>query len=158
MTADGNGGGRRPLDRPPGERYAVPPADTGTTPPASGGSIGRSVAFAIGGAFSALIVYGLLAGPFAFTAGLVVAGIFAGRMIGLSARAGGGTAITSDQSVLIAIVTTLGWFVLAQLAAWLYARNEGGVLPVLEYLRDVFGPIVPLVAMGSVLGAWWSAR
>jgi len=158
MTADGNGGGRPPLDRPPGERYAGPAGDAGTEPPAPGGSIGRSVAFAIGGAVSGLVVYALLAGPFAFTAGLVVAGIFAGRMIGLSARAGGGTAITSDQSVLIAIVTTLGWFVLAQLAAWLYARGEGGVLPILEYLLDVFGPVVPLVAMGSVLAAWWSAR
>ena len=158
MTDSGNEEGPRRLDRPPGERYGGSGA-AGPEPPAlAGGSIARSVGFAVGAGLSALIVYALLAGPFAFTAGLVVAGIFAGRVIGLSARAGGGTATTSDQAVLIAILVTLGWFVLAQVAAWTFARSEGGVLPIVEYLLDVFGPIVPLVAISSVLAAWWSAR
>ena len=163
MTAGGDDERRRRLDRAPGERYRVAPSgapgDAETEPPAPDrGSIGRSVAFAIGAALSALVVYAVLAGPFAFTAGLVVVGIFAGRVIGLSARAGGGVAITSDQSVLIAIVTTIGWFVLAQVSAWVFARSEGGVLPIIEFLLDVFGPVVPLVAIASVLAAWWSAR
>jgi hypothetical protein len=99
-----------------------------------------------------------LAGPFAFSAGLVIIAIFAGRIIGQSAKAGGGRVITSDQSVVVALVVTLAWFVVAQFAVWIYARNEGGVLPIVEYLLDAFGPVVPLVAIASVLAAWWSAR
>ena len=58
----------------------------------------------------------------------------------------------------MALVVTLLWFAVAQVAAWIYARNEGGVLPILDYLIAVYGPIVPLVAISSVLAAWWSAR
>ncbi len=145
------------LDRAPGERYAVrqPAAEDEAV---SGGSIARAAAFAAPAALIALMVYVALAGPFAFSAGLVIVAIFAGRIIGLSAKAGGGRAITSDQAVLVALVVTLAWFVLAQVTTWAYARSEGGVLPILDYVLDAFGPVVPLVAIASVLSAWWSAR
>lgn len=118
----------------------------------------RSAAWATPAAVIALIVYVAFAGPLAFSAGLVIVGIFAGRVIGLSAKAGGGGAVTSDQAVSTALVVTLAWFVASQAATWLYARNEGGVLGPLDYLLQTFGPVVPLVAIASVVAAWWSAR
>ena len=114
--------------------------------------------FAITAAVTALVIYVALAGPFSFSAGLVVVAIFSGRMIGVATRAGGGSAVTSDRSVVVALLVTLTWFVTAQVLTWLYAQSEGGVLPLVAYLLEVFGPIVPLVAITSVLAAWWSAR
>ncbi len=146
------------LDRPPSDRYgqSAPPASADGA--VSSGSLVRAALFAIPAAVIALAVYVGLAGPLSFTAGLVVVAIFAGRMIGLSAKAGGGTAVTSDRAVVIALVITLAWFAGAQVSTWLFAQSEGGVLPPLDYLGQVFGPIVPLVAVSSVLAAWWSAR
>ena len=155
----------RRLDRPPADRYRGfdrrDSAESTGAPiegPTGGGSVARSAAWTAPAAIVALIVYWVFAGPLAFSAGLVVVGIFAGRMIGLTAKAGGGTAVTSDQRVVVALVTTVGWFVAAQVATWIYARNEGGVLPILDYLLQTFGPVVPLVAIAAVLAAWWSAR
>ena len=146
------------LDRPPSDRYdrSAPPA--GADGAGASGSLVRAALFAIPAGVIALAVYVGLAGPFSFTAGLVVVAIFAGRMIGLSAKAGGGTAVTSDRAVVVALLITLAWFVGAQIATWLFARSEGGVLSPVDYLGQVFGPVVPLVAIASVLAAWWSAR
>jgi hypothetical protein len=105
-----------------------------------------------------LFVYVAFAGPLAFSAGLVIVAIFAGRIIGLSARAGGGSGVSSDQPVVVALAITLGWFALAQVGTWLFAQSEGGVLPILDYLGQAFGPVVPLGLFASVLAAWWSAR
>lgn len=146
------------LNRPPSDRYGQSAPTESADGAGASGSLVRAVVFAIPAAVIALAVYVGLAGPFSFTAGLVVVAIFGGRMIGLSARAGGGTAVSADRAIVIALVITLAWFAGAQVSTWLYARGEGGVLPLLEYLGQVFGPIVPLVAIASVLAAWWSAR
>jgi hypothetical protein len=153
---DRRSGGPR-LDHPPSDRYATPArpgADTAGDP----GSVGRAVGFAIPAVLIAAAVYVALAGPFAFSPGLVVAGIFTGRMIGRSARVGAGRSVPADTTVVIALLATLAWFAIAQVGTWLYARSEGGVLPILDYLLQAFGPVVPLVAIGAVLAAWWSAR
>jgi hypothetical protein len=158
-TPGERGPGRR-LDRAPGDRFTPPAPDVPDDGGAgfAGGSIARAAAWATPAAVIALIVYDAFSGPLAFSAGLVIIGIFAGRVIGLSAKAGGGGAITSDQAVSVALVVTLAWFLVSQAATWLYARNEGGVLAPIDYLLQTFGPVVPLVAIASVLAAWWSAR
>jgi hypothetical protein len=120
--------------------------------------VARAIGFSVPAAIIALIVYLVLSGPLAFDSGLVIIGIFAGRVIGLTAKAGGGATVTSDGRVVIALLVTLGWFIAAEVGTWLYARSEGGVLPILDYLLQAYGPIVPLVAIASVLAAWWSAR
>ena len=152
----------RRLERPPSARYgpdpAAPSATGGAEEGAPGGSLARAVAFALPAALISLFAYVAFAGPLAFSAGLVVVAIFAGRIIGLSARAGGGGAIPSDQSVTLALAITVGWFVLAQVGTWLFAQSEGGVLPIVDYLGQTFGPVVPLGLIASVLAAWWSAR
>ena len=128
----------------------------------------RGIAFAIPAAVISLFVYVGFAGPLAFSGGLVIVGIFAGRIIGLATRAGTGRDRTGrdrtgrtpprEPTVLIALGVTLAWFVLSQVATWLYARSEGGVLPIGDYLAQAFGPIVPLAGIAAALAAWWSAR
>ena len=145
----------RRLERPPAERYAQaesPAADCRRPFARPGGWLDRARGGIRGpAAVIAVLIYVALAGPFAFSAGLVIIGIFAGRVIGLSAKVGGGRAITSDQAVVVALLVTIAWFVVAQVATWLYARNEGGVLPIVDYLLQTFGPVVPLVAIASIL-------
>src|SRR5262249_27684465 len=127
----------RQLDRPPSDRYAPPPT-TEAAPSGPTGSIARSAAFAATAAVIAMIVYVVFAGPLAFSAGLVIIAIFAGRVIGQTAKVGAGTALTSDQRVVIALVVTIAWFVVTQIAVWLFARSEGGVLAPVDYLLETF--------------------
>ena len=42
-------------------------------------------------------------------------------------------------------------------ALW-FARTEGGVLPLIDYLGQTFGPLVPLQLLLAVGVAWWRAR
>ena len=100
----------------------------------------------------------IFAGPLSFSAGLVVIAVFAGRLIGLVTRTAGGPAVSSDARVVMALLITIGWFVVAQVAVWVYARAEGGGLGLLDYLAQTFGPLVPLQLIVAVLVAWWSAR
>jgi hypothetical protein len=147
------------LERPPSDRYAPAAPDAeGAGAATPDGSVARAVALSLPGALIAAIVYIVLAGPFSFTAGLVVVGIFAGRIIGLSARFGGGVRVPSDTRVVVALLVTLAWFVVTQVGAWLFAQNEGGTLPLVDYLLEVYGPVVPLTLIAAVLAAWWSAR
>ena len=32
------------------------------------------------------------------------------------------------------------------------------MLPLVDYLLQVYGPVVPLTLIAAVLAAWWSAR
>ena len=151
----------RQLDRAPGERYGPPPAPRGTAasaPKTPTGSLGRALLFAIPAAVVALAAYVAIAGPLAISEGLVIVAILAGGLIGRSTRAGAGTALDGRRRVRIALGLTLAWFVLAEVATWQFALSEGGVLPVFDYLAQAFGLIVPLVAVTSLVAAWWSAR
>ena len=48
--------------------------------------------------------------------------------------------------------------VVGQLGLWQYARIEGGVLPPLDYLAEVFGPLVPGQFVVAAIAAWIGAR
>lgn len=144
----------RRLERPPGERYDQPVVAAA----GASGSVTRAVALAIPAAVISLFVYVGFAGPLAFSGGLVIVGIFSGQIIGLATRTGAGSTVPRRRSVLIALGVTLAWFALSQVATWLYARSEGGVLPIVDYLAQAFGIIVPLAGVAAAIGAWWSAR
>ncbi len=168
----------RRLDRAPGERYrsadGLPPGSTGAGSASgltaaqprpdwdAGGrlkpSLGRAILLAIPAAaiFAAVSIW--LAGPLSFTGGLVIAAIIAGRAIGLAVRVGGGRAVTSGRRVAVALAVTLLWFVVAQVGTWQFALNEGGDLPLLDYLNQVYGPLVFIELAAAGLAAWWSAR
>jgi hypothetical protein len=47
---------------------------------------------------------------------------------------------------------------LGQVGLWLLGREEGGVLPLLDYLAEVFGFLVPLQLGIAGLVAWWQTR
>ncbi|MBM4408388.1 MAG: hypothetical protein FJ038_07295 [Chloroflexi bacterium] len=100
----------------------------------------------------------VFAGPLSFSAGLVVIAVFAGRVIGIVVRTTAGPNVSSDARIVIVLLLTIAWFVAAQAGVWLYARAEGGALPLFDFLAQVFGPLVPLQLMAAVLVAWWSAR
>ena len=160
--AAGEPGERPPgrLDRAPGERYQPPRMGRlgrgATIDPT--GSPARAVVSGAIAAAAALIVFLVFAGPLSFSTGLVVIAVFAGRLVGLVVRTAAGPTVSSDARIVMALLLTIAWFAAAQVGVWLYARAEGGALPLLDFLGQVFGPLVPLQLMVAVLVAWWSAR
>jgi hypothetical protein len=122
------------------------------------GSPARAVVSGSIAAALAVLVLFIFAGPLSFSAGLVVIAVFAGRLIGLVTKTAAGPSVSSDARVVIALLLTIAWFVVSQVAVWLYARAEGGNLDLLDYLGQTFGPLVPLQLIVAVLIAWWSAR
>ena len=151
----------RQLDRAPGERYAQTPGGGATAGAAGvlpGGSVSRALLVAIPAAIFALAAYVAIAGPLSISEGLVVVAILAGSLIGRSVKTGAGAGVDRRRRVRIALAITGAWFVLAQVGTWQFALSEGGVLPILDYLGQTFGLIVPLVAIAAAVAAWWSAR
>ncbi len=152
---------RRILDRPPSDRYDGEGSDPATgDAEAAGMPAGPRWAIGIG-VFAAVIPAGILvvmAWLFGFTSGLVVAAIFLGRIVGLSVRGAPKSGLTSDARTLVAIVITLASLGVSQVAIWLLALREGGVLPIVDYLAQTYGPVVPLEAMLGTIAAWWSAK
>ena len=45
----------------------------------------------------------------------------------------------SDTRVVVALLVTLAWFVVTQVGSWLFAQNEGGTLPLVDYLLRCTG-------------------
>ena len=58
---------------------------------------------------------------------------------GAGLRFGAGAHLAARRRVVIAIALSVGAVLLGQLGLWLYARVEGGVLPLLDYLAEVYG-------------------
>jgi hypothetical protein len=151
---------RRALDRAPGERFTRGRgAALDALEAAGGGTPGRAVAMGGAGAVVGVVVFLVLAIPFTFTAGLVVAAIFMARLVGLLVRAGAGGSLSSPARVVAAVVVVLGGLAVANVALWLWALAEGGVLPLPQYLDEAYGtPLIALQFMLGTLTAWWSAR
>jgi hypothetical protein len=138
---------RRRLERPPGERYARATSAPGTA------GVTRAVAIAtlIGLGGATLMV--VLAGQVAVSSGLLVVAALMGRFIGLALRTARGR-ITPARARALALAIALVAIGLAQLGIWLYARSEGGVLGLTDYLGETFGVLVPLeLAVGAVIAA-----
>jgi hypothetical protein len=60
--------------------------------------------------------------------------------------------------VAIAVVLAILSIALGQAGLWQYAQNEGGVLAPLDYLAEVYGPLVPLQLLAAAGAAWLGAR
>jgi hypothetical protein len=155
-------GGERRLARPPSERYgagsggaepaALPPDAADRASPARGIAFG-AVAAIVG---AALIV--VLGGAMAISAGLLVASAAIGYAVGLAMVAGAEGTLTSPRRRGTAAALAGVAIVLGQVGLWLFARTEGGVLPLIDYLGQTFGPLVPLELLLAVGVAWWRAR
>ena len=159
--------GERRLDRPPSDRYGAAAAP-GPTPTAArdaseGGESGapsaaRGVAFGTIAAIAGAGLIVLLGGAMAVSAGLLVAAAAIGYAVGLAVVAGAGDVLSRPSrpwtaAALAGLGTALG-----QVGLWLYARSEGGVLPLTDYLGETFGVLVPLELLLAAGMAWWRAR
>jgi hypothetical protein len=151
--------GERRLSRPPSDRYraadAEPEADPAATPaqaPARG--IAFAVVVAIGIATAITAVGGILL----VTAGLIVLAAAGGWVVAIALKVGAGETIERRRRIWLAGGIALAAVLLGQVGLWLVARTEGGVLPIVEYLGQTFGPLVPLQALAATITAAWSAR
>jgi hypothetical protein len=155
-------GGERRLARPPSERYgsgppgAVPPSPS---PAASDpASPARGIAFgAVAAIIGAAVIVALVA-ALTISAGLLVVAAAIGYAVGLATVAGAGATLSSPgRPAAAAVLAGLG-ILLGQVGLWLFARTEGGVLPLIDYLSLTFGVLVPLELLLAVAVAWWRAR
>ena len=105
---------------------------------------------------AAAIVY--LGGVLAISAGLIPVAGGLGWAIGAALRWGAGEHLSKRSRVGAAIGLAIAAIALAQLGLWQFARSEGGVLPPLDYLLEVFGPLVPLELGAGTLLAWIATR
>ncbi len=53
---------------------------------------------------------------------------------------------------------TVASVALGQVGIWQYALTEGGVLPLVDYLGEVFGPLVIVEFVVGAVVAWLAAR
>jgi hypothetical protein len=56
------------------------------------------------------------------------------------------------------VVLTVASVALGQIGIWRYALAEGGVLPLVDYLDEVFGPLVIVELVVGTVVAWVVAR
>jgi hypothetical protein len=118
----------------------------------------RAAVVAVLGAFALIGVGGVLAYPFGlpFVAGIM--GAFVGLLAARAAVPGdGATAVPRGTVIRAAVALALGGVVLGDLALWLFAQSEGGVLGPVDYLWETFGLFVPGVALLAAVTAWWGA-
>jgi hypothetical protein len=158
--------GERRLPRPPSDRYADGRTGDGDPAPGSNdgpGSTARALGFgtiaAVGGAL-AIVVFG---GVLAISAGLLVVAVAAGYAVGVAVPAGAGSPgrpNTTSRATRRGIAVGLAGMaiVLGQVGLWLFARSEGGVLSLPDYLAQTFGALVPLEIALAVGAAWWTTR
>ena len=154
--------GERRLAHPPSDRYRIAEtsaAEAATDDPgASGASVARGVVLAIVAGIVGGVAIVALGGVAAVSAGLVVVAAATGWTVGAALTYGAGESIAVRRRVVLAVVVALVAVVLAQLGLWQYALREGGVLPLTDYLGEVFGPLVLLEAAAAVVAAWLAAR
>jgi hypothetical protein len=154
--------GERRLARPPSDRYRETEAATAAAEAKAAvdpdATVARGVALAAAVAISGAAAIVVLGGVLAFTEILLVVAGFTGGGVGIALRLGAGDHLAGRRRVVIALALALIGVALGQLGLWQYGRIEGGVLAPLDYLGQVYGPLVLLeFAVAGVL-AWLAAR
>jgi hypothetical protein len=150
--------GERRLAHPPSDRYRLaetPPADERADP---GASVVRGVAIAVAAAGLGAVAIVILGGVLTVTAGLVIVAAAIGWGVGAGLRFGAGPQLPPRRRVVIAVVLAIVSVALGQAGLWQYGRTEGGVLAPLDYLAEVYGPLVPLQLVAAAIAAWVGAR
>ncbi len=150
--------GERRLAHPPSDRYRAAEAAAALDAPDPGASVPRGVAVATVVGIVGAVVIVVLGGVFAVSAGLIVAAAAIGWAVAMAVRVGAREQLTRSARVRLAVGLALAAIALGQLGLWLYARTEGGVLPPLDYLGQVFGFLVPVEFTAAAILAWARAR
>jgi hypothetical protein len=148
--------GERRLAHPPSDRYREAEPVPAVEDPAA--TAGRGVALGVGVAVVGAAAITFLGGVLAVSSGLVVAAGATGWAVAAGVRVGAGARLASGPRVRLAVGLALAAVALGQLALWVYARSEGGVLGPLDYLAEVFGLLVPLELLVAWIVAWATAR
>jgi hypothetical protein len=122
------------------------------------GSFERGLAFGAVTAVVGGLVVTVAGGVVAITAGLLVIAAVIGWATAVAVVVGaGGSGRRSTRARSAAVLAVVG-VALGQVGLWLLGREEGGVLPLLDYLGEVFGYLVPLELGIAGVVAWWRAR
>ena len=152
--------GERRLAHPPSDRYraAEEQRAAAADAPDPSASLARGAAIAVAVAVLGGAAIVVLGGVLTVTFGLVVVAAAAGWGIATGLRFGAGDHLGARRRVVVAVVLSVGAVVLGQLGLWQYARAEGGVLSLLDYLGEVYGPLVPLQLIVAAVAAWVTAR
>jgi hypothetical protein len=154
--------GERRLARPPSDRYreaeaAAAAADAAeAVDPAA--STARGVAVATVVAIVGAVAIVVLGGVLTLTEVLLIVAGFTGLGVGLALRWGAGVHLAGRRRAVVALALALGAVALGQLGLWLYGRSEGGVLGPLDYLAQVYGPLVLVEFAAAGVIAWLAAR
>lgn len=152
--------GERRLPHPPSDRYRAAEARAAAAAEAGdpAASIARGVAVAavvaIVGAVAIVIVGGILT----LTEGLLVVAGFTGGGVGIALRWGAGGQLSRRRRVGVTLAFAVASVAFGQFGLWQYARTEGGVLAPLDYLGQVYGPLVPAQFATTAVVAWLAAR
>jgi len=152
--------GERRLAHPPSDRYreAEARAEAARATPDPAASVARGVVLGGVVAIVGAVAIVLLGGVLTLTAGLVVVAAATGWGIAAALRFGAGDRLAAGRRIGIAIVLAVVAVFAGQLGLWQYARIEGGVLPFVDYLAEVFGALVPAQLVVAVVAAWLTAR
>lgn len=146
--------GERRLERPPSDRYSPAGPEAG---PDGAASQGHALTYAVLAAVAGAAVITVSGGILAITAGLLVIAAALGWAVAAALSTSPADGARVRRQVLAAALAAVG-VALGQLGLWLVARQEGGTLGLVEYLREVFGILVPLQLVIAILVAWWRAR
>ena len=152
--------GERRLAHPPSDRYRAveAKAEAARAAPDPAASVARGVVLAVIVAIAGTVAIVVLGGILTFTAGLVVVAAATGWGIAAALRFGAGDRLAPGRRIWAAVLFAAAAVIAGQLGLWQYARIEGGVLSPIEYLAEVFGPLVPLQLVVAAVAAWLAAR
>jgi hypothetical protein len=152
--------GERRLAHPPSDRYreAEARAEAARTALDPAASDARGVTLAVLVAMVGAVAIVVLGGVLTLTAGLLVVAAATGWGIAAALRFGAGERLEGGRRIWIAIALAVAAVLAGQLGLWQYARIEGGVLPLIDYLAEVFGALVPAQVVVAVVAAWLTAR
>jgi hypothetical protein len=152
--------GERRLAHPPSDRYRADEErrDAAAEAPDASASVARGLAIAGVVAMVGALAIIVLGGVLSITSGLVVVAGATAWGVAAGLRFGAGDRLPARRRVAVAIALAVGAVLLGQLGLWQYARAEGGVLPPLDYLAEVFGLLVPLQFAVALVVAWAAAR
>jgi hypothetical protein len=148
--------GERRLAHPPSDRYRA--AELAAQVPPRPTSPARGLAYAMVVVVVGALAITVLGGVVTLTGGLLALAAIIGWATARALRTGGGSTIAAGRRASLAVGLALGSVALGQVGLWLFGLTEGGVLPLVEYLGEVFGPLVPAEAIIAVVVAWIAAR
>src|SRR6478736_2482638 len=137
-------GEQRRLAHPPSDRYLPAEAVGGDGDPAGkdqSASVARGVAIAIALALVGAATIVVLGGVATVTTGLIVVAGAIGFAIAVALQVGARGHLSPGPRIGLAVGLTVASVALGQIGIWRYALAEGGVLPLVDYLGEVFGPL-----------------